>query len=164
MGIPKNKAGIASLAAFKKDKLSWDAVIKKARMYQLGPDKVGALLDKFYEDDLYRGFSIQTFVIVAMYKDRLSKLKKGEKPYAAQSWILRHYPGLVDLETIKLSKLQRTKPKYKTLEIREKLRSKRNIILNKFKRMKGHPNFDKFYRIFYRAKNIQKTIKEFYVR
>lgn len=55
MGIPKNKAGIASLAAFKKDKLSWDAVIKKARMYQLGPDKVGALLDKFYEDDLYRG-------------------------------------------------------------------------------------------------------------
>ena len=144
MGIPKNKAGIASLAAFKKDKLSWDAVIKKARMYQLGPDKVGALLDKFYEDDLYRGFSIQTFVLVAMYKDRLNKLK--------------------NLETIKLSKLQRTKPKYKTLEIREKLRSKRNIILNKFKRMKGHPNFDKFYRIFYRAKNIQKTIKEFYVR
>ena len=40
MGIPKNKAGIASLAAFKKDKLSWDEVIKKARMYQLGPDKV----------------------------------------------------------------------------------------------------------------------------
>ena len=84
MGIPKNKAGIASLAAFKKDKLSWDEV-KKARMYQLGPDKVGVLLDKFYEDDLYRGFSIQTFVLVAMYKDRLSKLKKGEKPYAAQS-------------------------------------------------------------------------------
>ena len=66
------------MAAFKKDKLSWDAVIKKARMYQLGPDKVGALLDKFYEDDLNRGFSIQTFVLVAMYKDRLSKLKRRE--------------------------------------------------------------------------------------
>ena len=135
MGIPKNKAGIASLAAFKKDKLSWDAVIKKARMYQLGPDKVGALLDKFYEDDLYRGFSIQTFTLAAVYQERLNKLKKGEKPYEAQS-DFKTLPRLVDIKLDLMAEKERRNQSH-TQDDREKLRGKREIIRAKHKNMRG---------------------------
>jgi len=165
MGVSKSDQGIGAL--FKKydqDVKSWEKIITRARHFGVKAERVYELIGEEFDRTFYQGYSIETFVLAAMYQQRLEQLKKGEKPYAAQSWILRHYPGLVDIETINLSLRKRKKPKYKIEETRKALRSKRNIITNKYKRMRNHPNFLRFYTVFFRSSYIQKTVKKFFIR
>ena len=79
MGISKSESGIASLLAARKDKSSWDDVIKNARTYGIGPEKVSELIYKYWEETFYKGFSIQTFTLAAVYQERLNKLKTSTK-------------------------------------------------------------------------------------
>lgn len=165
MGVSKSDQGIGAL--FKKydqDVKSWEKIITRARHFGVKAERVYELIGEEFDRTFYQGYSIVTFVLAAVYQERLEKLKKGEKPYAAQSWILRHYPGLVDMDTVKLSLQQRKRPKYKIEDTRKALRSKRNIIVNKYKRMRNHPNFLRFYTVFFRSSYIQKTVKKFYIR
>ena len=168
MGISKSESGIASLLAARKDKSSWDDVIKNARTYGIGPEKVSELIYKYWEETFYKGFSIQTFTLAAVYQERLNKLKKGEKPYEAQSWILKHYPALVDIKTLDLMQ-QKKKAKvgsHTAATIREKLRGKREIIRAKHARIveRNGAKFKEFCKPYYKSSYLQKTIKKFYIR
>ena len=90
-----------------------------------------------------------------MYQERLNKLKKGEKPYEAQSWILKHYPALVDIKTLELMQ-QKKKAKvgsHTAATIREKLRGKREIIRAKHARIveRNGAKFKEFCKTYYKC-------------
>ena len=163
MGILDTKAAKVWLD---KQTHSWEGVIKQAKHFRYTPTQVYKMIGKKFDEDFYQGTHISTFMLCSLYRDRLSKLKKGEKPYSAQTWILRYYPTLIDFDTFKLA-TQKRKAKegsHQLKTINDKLRSKRNIILNKYKRLLTHPNFDMYYKVFYPSAIMQKILKSFYIR
>jgi len=157
------EGGLGSLPTSKEDKISWDQVMQNARSFGYSPKEVLEMIFDKFDRDFYVKTSYKTFLLCAVYQDRLNQLKKEEKPYSAQTYILEHYPSLVDIETFKLMHQKRTKPKYKIKETREKLRSKRNIIPRKYKRILKHPNWKSYYDTFYRSTTLQDIKKKFFV-
>jgi len=159
-----NSGGIGSLSASKKDNASWDEVIQNARRLRYSPKDVLKLIHDQFDKDFYQGTEITSFMLCAVYQDRLDKLKKGEKPYAAQTYVLENYPALIDIDTLKLMHQKRTKPKFKIEETRKKLRSKRNIIINKHKRMLKHSSWKTYYDTYFRTLTLQKIKKKFFIK
>jgi len=168
-----NSGGIGSLSASKKDNASWDEVIQNARHLRYSPKDVLKLIHDQFDKDFYQGTEMTSFMLCAVYQDRLNKLKKGEKPYAAQTYVLENYPALIDIDTLKLL-MQRKKVKegsQNAATIRERLRSKRNIIRNKHERMlkhpktlKQHPSWKTYYDTYYRSATLQKIKKKFFIK
>jgi len=167
MGIDKTKQGLEFI---EKEKASWEDVIKSARQVGFSAAKVLKLIDDTFRQEFFGKFDPGTYYLGSVYQEALDRLKKGEKDYAAQTFVLKHYPGLVDKDTIGLSyiyyrdkKELDAKPQTKK-KIIQALRSKRNIIRNKYNRVKALPTFQKWHQVYFRADAIQKLIRKFYCR
>ena len=52
----------------------------------------------------------------------------------------------------------------KLKELKEKIRSKKNSIPLTYKRAIKHKNWDRFFKVYFRAKNMQKLTRKFYIR
>lgn len=74
-----------------------------ARQVSFSAAKVLKLIDDTFRQEFFGKFDPGTFYLGSVYQEALDRLKKGEKDYAAQTFVLKHYPGLVDRETIDLS-------------------------------------------------------------
>lgn len=149
----------------KKETVSWQEVITAARSMGYSPKDVLKILDTKFVADFYGKTDPMSFVLAAVYEE---VLKREKIPYRAQEWIVRHYPGLVDKETITLSMHLHTnkykKGSAKLKELKEKIRSKKNSIPLTYKRAIKHKNWDSFFKVYFRAKNMQKLTRKFYIR
>jgi len=77
---------------------------------------------------------------------------------------MRHYPFLVGSTCKDLLKQLKAAKGHKKKTISEKLRSLRNTIPNKYKRIKEHKSWDRFISKYSKAASIQKILKKYFVR
>ena len=85
MGIPKIKAGQDMLGVWKKEQVSWEEVIKEARLFNYSPKDVSKLINAKFLKDFYGDTSFLTFACCAVYHKALSKEKSN---YAAQKYVI----------------------------------------------------------------------------
>ena len=163
-GLGSMGKGLGSLQAYRKDQVSWDDVIKEARLFNYSPKDVSEILNKKFLAEFYKDTSFLTFALCAVYHLRLEKLKKDEKPYAAQSYVMRHYPDLVAEDMGDLNKQLRTAKGHKKKTLTEKQRSKRNSIRNRYVKIQKHQNWNAFLNKFSKAAPIQKILNRYFVR
>jgi hypothetical protein len=161
MGISKTDQGLGSLQAYKKDQVSWDDVIKEARLFNYSPKQVSKVLNQMFLSEFYGNTPFLTFALCTVYHNRLPK---DETPYETQTYIMRHYPLLVGPTCKDLLKQLKAAKGHKKKTISEKLRSLRNTIPNKYKRIKEHKSWDRFISKYSKAASIQKILKKYYVR
>jgi|TARA_R100001591_G_scaffold13647_3_gene19793 hypothetical protein len=170
MGIPKIKAGQDMLGVWKKEQVSWEEVIKEARLFNYSPKDVSKLINAKFLKDFYGDTSFLTFACCAVYHKALSKEKSN---YAAQKYVIRHYPDLVDTDTRSLVKQHRAAKQGsdKRNQLEKKLRSKRNAVELRYKRITGqlkgynkHPSWNRYIEKYSNAAPIQKILKKYFVR
>jgi hypothetical protein len=111
--------------------------------------------------EFYGNTPFLTFALCTVYHNRLPK---DETPYETQTYIMRHYPFLVGPTCKDLLKQLKAAKGHKKKTISEKLRSLRNTIPNKYKRIKEHKSWDRFISKYSKAASIQKILKKYYVR
>ena len=163
-GLGSMGQGLGSLQAYKKDQVSWDDVISEARLFNYSPKDVSELLNKKFLGEFYKDTSFLTFALCAVYHLALERLKKDEKPYAAQTYVMRHYPDLVAAHMRELNKQFKTAKGHKKNTLTEKIRSKRNSIRNRYVLIQKHPSWDRFITKYSKAAPIQKILKRYFVR
>ena len=161
MGISKTDQGLGSLQAYKKDQVSWDDVIKEARLFNYSPKQVSKVLNQMFLSEFYGNTPFLTFALCTVYHNRLPK---DETPYETQTYIMRQYPFLVGSTCKDLLKQLKAAKGHKKKTISEKLRSLRNTIPNKYKRIKEHKSWDRFISKYSKAASIQKILKKYFVR
>jgi len=164
MGVADKEKGIGALGAYKKDHVSWREVIRQARGLSYSPERVRDLISAEWHKHFYGNTDFKTFGLCAIYHEQIKKLKKGEKPYAAQTWVMQHYPDLVAVDMREINKQLKTAKGYRKKTLSEKHRSKRNTISNKYKRILSHPSWDRYITKFYPSDILRKEIRRFYVR
>ena len=163
-GLGSMGQGLGSLQAYKKDQVSWSDVISEARLFNYSPKEVSEVLNKKFLLEFYKDTSFLTFALCVVYQERLDKLKKDEKPYAAQTYVMRHYPDLVAENMRELNKQFKTAKGHKKNTLTEKIRSKRNSIRNRYVLIQKHPSWDRFITKYSKAAPIQKILKRYFVR
>jgi len=161
MGISKTDQGLGSLQAYKKDQVSWDDVIKEARLFNYSPKQVSKVLNQMFLSEFYGNTPFLTFALCTVYHNRLPK---DETPYETQTYIMRHYPLLVGSTCKDLLKQLKAAKGHKKKTISEKLRILRNTIPLKYKRIKEHKSWDRFISKYSKAASIQKILKKYFVR
>ena len=161
MGISKTDQGLGSLQAYKKDQVSWEDVIKEARLFNYSPKQVSKVLNQMFLSEFYGNTPFLTFALCTVYHNRLPKDKT---PYETQTYIMRHYPFLVSSTCKDLLKQLKAAKGHKKKTISEKLRSLRNTIPLKYKRIKNHKSWDRFISKYSKAASVQKILKKYFVR
>jgi|TARA_R110000787_G_scaffold95780_1_gene198940 hypothetical protein len=169
-GLGSMGQGLGSLQAYKKDQVSWDDVIKEARLFNYSPKDVSKLINEKFLSEFYGNTSFITFACCSVYHKALSKEKSK---YAAQQYVCRHYPDLVDDDTRSLVKQYKAAKQGsdKRNQLEKKLRSKRNAVDLRYKRITGqlkgytkHPSWNRYIEKYSNAAPIQKILKRYFVR
>ena len=163
-GLGSMAKGIGSTEAYKKDRVSWNDVIREARLFNFPPKKISTIINKIFLEEFFKNTDFLTFALCSVYHGRLERLKKIEKPYSAQTYVMQHYPDLVSEDMRTINKGLETATGYKRKVILAQQRSKRNTIRQKYKSILKHPSWELYITKYSKSAHIQKIINSFFVR
>ena len=154
------KSGIAALM-HSRNLFTWDDVVELFKQYQFTATDAYEIVEDHIEENLFGGFSAETYTLAAVYLD-LEKKSKNKSDYFLQREVMRIYPRLVDPELMNFhhiiygdksrylpeihgnEKVIKTK-KYKIFHDK----NLRNIIRGKVKRVRDTKPFMRFYKSYW---------------
>ena len=147
------KSGIAALM-HSRNLHTWDDVVELFKQYRFTATDAYEIVEDHIEQNLFGGFSAETYTLAALYLD-LEKKPKFKSGYSIQRELMKTYPRLVNpklmnFDHVKLGKIHSfnfdaKSKKYKIFNDKPL----RDSIANRVSRARKTKQFMKFYKLYW---------------